>query len=963
METPFPRLHVGSTCPDENVLQRYVEHGLNSSVAAEVVAHSEQCERCRQVLAALGESAVSLPPVEPPRSRLGRYLLLERVGSGATGVVYAAFDPELDRRVALKLMRGDAGSAFRGELLERLRREAKALARVNHPNVVAVHDVGVEDAQIYITEEFVRGSNLETWLRASGRSPAEVMQMFQQAGRGLAAAHAVGLVHRDFKPANVLVGDDGRVRVVDFGMARSDAGPGEALSTAPSPPDVDALADTALPARPGSPLTRTGTVLGTPLYMSPEQHQARPADARSDQFSFCVSLHEALCAEHPFAGATYGELARATLSGEVRAPPKGVKMPPRWRDALLRGLRPRPEDRFPSMDALLDELARDPRAVQRRRLLIGAGIVAGVAVLAAGSFAAQRRRQLCSGGEAKLSGVWDAPRAATARTAFQRTGVSYAEAAWGNAQAMLDDYAHGWAAMHAEACEATRLRGEQSEEVLDLRMSCLSERLQGLDATVGLLASADAKTVQRSAALAGALPPLATCADVEALKAPLRPPADAATRAKVEQIRAQLAAGRALNETARYTEAKTVADAALQSARAVGYGPLVAEALELVGALEQRSRSDAAAEKAYEEAFTEGVASRADAVAEKVSARLVSQVGIDQGRHADGHRWARIARALLQRGASAALDPGGLQYSEGNLFLDEGLFEPALQQYRQSLALREKALPQRHPAIARTHNSVGRALWSLGRYDEALVEYRTALAMQEQLVPGHPDLAATHNNIGIVLTDQHKLDDALAELWKAEGIYEKAGGKDHPDVALALNNLADVLEKQQKLGEALELLDRAQAIWVKKLGPEHPHVMDGIYNIAVLHQEMGQLPLAKEELERALAMQQKVLGEDHPDLVDTTGSLGEVLCSLGQRQRGEELLRKAIGKIEGQASRQASLAQFRLSLAGAVWEDGRNRPEAVRLAKQAREDVARTAKGEEQRALVDAWLKAHPLRN
>ncbi|MFY0533529.1 serine/threonine-protein kinase [Nannocystis pusilla] len=298
-------------------------------------AHASRCEACRQLLSELASDATpthdpgaptrtpAADPADPaeldlplqPGARLGRYVVMSLLGAGGMGVVYAAHDPELGRPVALKLLRPHPAGPRR-ELEDRLRREAQAMARLSHPNVAAVHDVGQIGGRIFIAMELIRGQTLAAWLRAAPRARRDVLARFLLAGRGLAAAHAAGLVHRDFKPENVLVGDDGQVRVVDFGLARASGD--EPLSiTAQSGPGSEQLAD----------LTATGAVLGTPIYMAPEQHEGRPAEARSDQFSFCVALYTALYGQRPFAGDTVESLALAVRDGRLSPRPAAHACP------------------------------------------------------------------------------------------------------------------------------------------------------------------------------------------------------------------------------------------------------------------------------------------------------------------------------------------------------------------------------------------------------------------------------------------------------------------------------------------------------------------------------------------------------------------------------------------------------------------------------------------------------------
>ena len=308
-------------------------------------------------------------PGEAVPVTIGRFRVLSPLGAGGMSVVYGAYDERLDRRVAVKLLKGRGSPDSQARLL----REAQAMARLSHPNVVAVHEAGLWEDQVFIAMEFVKGQDLRAWLVQEPRAWPEVVEVFRAAGLGLAAAHQAGLVHRDFKPANVLLGDDGRARVVDFGLVRQ--------SDEPPPVPADSLVRAPIPgAGMHTTLTATGAILGTPAYMSPEQHLGRPADARSDQFSFCVALHEGLYGALPFAGDSLPLLADAVLSGRVRPVPEDSRVPAWLRAVVLRGLAVDPAARWPSMDELLDELGRDPDRLRRTRLraALGIGLVAAL---------------------------------------------------------------------------------------------------------------------------------------------------------------------------------------------------------------------------------------------------------------------------------------------------------------------------------------------------------------------------------------------------------------------------------------------------------------------------------------------------------------------------------------------------------------------------------------------------------
>ena len=323
-------------------------------------------------------SAVATPAALAAGGRLGRFVVLRPLGAGGMGTVYAAYDEELGRRLAVKLLHARPGGTLgRGRLL----REAQAMARLSHPNVVQIYEVGEHGPDVFVAMEYVEGGTLESWRHARAREPAEVVAMYVQAGRGLAAAHAAGLVHRDFKPENVLVGPDERPRVGDFGLARARGShdlddPGASMSN-PGASRSDVLA---------SPLTATGVLTGTPAYMSPEQFHGGPVDAASDQFSFCAALYEALYGRRPFAGETMAELILHVTGGDLLPPPADTGVPPRLFEHLRRGLAVDPRARWPSIDALLDQLAVDPQRDtsaaprERRRLALAMGLAVAAIV-------------------------------------------------------------------------------------------------------------------------------------------------------------------------------------------------------------------------------------------------------------------------------------------------------------------------------------------------------------------------------------------------------------------------------------------------------------------------------------------------------------------------------------------------------------------------------------------------------
>lgn len=561
--------------------------------------------RARIAEALFGETVAPPDPV-----KLDRFVILDKLGRGGMGVVYSAYDPELDRHVALKLLQSSRQGGD-PDARARLLREAQAQARLSHPNVVPVHDVGVIDEQVFIVMELVAGRDLRAWRDEAQPDWRAILAVYMQAGRGLAAAHQAGLVHRDFKPENALVGEDGRVRVLDFGLARG----GRPYQTPPRDKDASGahgrldgeragraielgLADTQRPASPSGPgasgsgsrdtggalldvaMTETGTILGTPAYMSPEQFAGQDVGQASDQFSFCVSLFEALFGERPFTGTTLAELGAALSAGEIREPAHG-DVPGRFLPILRRGMATRSEERYPSMDELLDALAYDPVLV-RRRWLLAAGALALVMVSAGVAYALSRGPGApavdpCGGAREAVAEVWNPTERAAVTEAILATGHPYAPRAAALVGDKLDAYAGAWAEMRRDACTAHQ-HGQQSGALLDRRMGCLEQRRHALQDAVSVLRAAGAGAVENTVLVVQELPPVEYCADVAALSAEVPPPEDPAVARRVEELVRVLSRAKAEEDAGGYERALALADEVSREAHALGYQPLVARA-------------------------------------------------------------------------------------------------------------------------------------------------------------------------------------------------------------------------------------------------------------------------------------------------------------------------------------------------------------------------------------------------
>jgi tetratricopeptide (TPR) repeat protein len=834
------------------------------------------------------------------------------------GVVYTAYDPELDRKIALKLLHptpGGGSSASSGK--RRLVREAQAMARLSHPNTIAVHDVGTHGDDVFVAMEYVDGWTLSAWLRRTNASWTEALSVLRQAGAGLAAAHAAGLVHRDFKPDNVMVAKDGRVRVLDFGLARETElreGASEEVSERSGPLAVD--------------LTRTGALLGTPAYMAPEQLEGKPADARSDQFSFCVALYEALHGQRPFAGDNIATLTFQVVSANVREPPTDSNVPAWIHRIILRGLKAEPDDRFPSMDALLAQLRRDPGAKRRRTMTIGATVVVVSAAVLWALWQKPETQELCGGGEERVAKVWGPARAGAVHDAFLAIGVPYAEETANKVKARLDGYAAEWARMHRSACEATHVRGEQSGELLDLRMACLGGRLEDLDALVEVLAQADEQVLQKAPQATASLRPLARCADTDALRAQVPPPEDADTANKVDAVRKQLAQARALHGAGKYEEGLEAASAAVEAAAELSYEPLQAEARLAEGRLKESLGDYPGSETSLKESFFLAAATRHDDVASEAAALLTVVVGYRLARHDEGLVWARHAEAAIERVGRDGVEEALLLHSRSAVLRAKGDLEAAVADAERALEIRERVLGADHHLVARSLNTLGNALYYNAQYDrareqfarsievlekavgaghptiapglsnlgsvafgqgdyvQAEANYRRALEIMSGTLPeGHPDLSAYYNNMGNVLLKRGDPEGSERDHRKALAIREANLDADHPHVAMSLDNIGGALVAQLRYEEAAGYHRRALVIREKRLGKDHRDVAMSRNNLGTALQYMERWEKAEEQFRLAAEIRKKALGPEHPDVALCVDNLGHVAAKQGQYRR------------------------------------------------------------------------------
>jgi len=813
---------------------------------------------------------------------LGRYLVLETLGEGATGQIYAAYDPHLDRRVAIKLLKPVPG-VDPALLQSRLLREGQAMARLSHPNVVSVHDVGTADGQVFVAMELVEGTSVRSWLEERSRPWRDVLAVFLQAGEGLGAAHAAGLVHRDFKPANVLVGRDAVVKVTDFGLALAAS---DFADTRPAAAPA-AFAGTHAPDRSTSAL-----LVGTPAYMSPEQREGRPLDARTDQYSFCVALFEGLTGHRP--------AAPAELPGPSGAPGSQRSVPGWVMRPVLRGLSESPQKRHPSMRALLDALRNDPARRRERWLAASALGALVVTALGAGYAWVEHRRLLCSGALGEVSTAWDGPRRDAVTRAFLGSDVPYAKDVLAAVVKELDGRARSWASMNVEACEATRLRGTQSEALLDRRMACLGRRLEEMRALTAVLARADATVVERAGQAVDSLPAISDCSSALSMTSPTEVPLPAAVRPRAEALERELAQAEALRETGQLRQAQEQARAAVAEASALNVSRLEARAHVLSAQVAADRGELADSERAWLDAIAAAEACQDDVLRAEAWTALTRVVGVEQARFREGHQLAAQANGVIQRLGRPARLEAEYQFALGGLHSREGREKEAIAELKRAVDQAHAVHDADDTRIASMLVTLGVSLRNSGQLAEAGSRLQEALGIVERrLGPMHPLVANTLYQLSSVYRRLGSFDLAWDTALRALAAREAVFGAGGLPVARSLNGLGILLQEQARYRDAEPYLRRALAIFVATLGPDHPDtaaVMNNLAN-AVMYWD----PVAAQQLRRrALAIQQKSLGLDHPEVANTESNLAATEFTLAHYAEALAEISRAISIREKQ---------------------------------------------------------------
>jgi tRNA A-37 threonylcarbamoyl transferase component Bud32/tetratricopeptide (TPR) repeat protein len=843
-----------------------------------------------------------------PGTLVGRYQIVEKLATGGMGVVFRAYDPELSRHVALKLVQQSSMDfdrlASAEEYEQRLLREAQALARLSHPNVVAAFDVGKVEGALFIAMELIDGVSLRRWLQVEPRSRADILHILLEAGRGLSAAHRAGVVHRDFKLSNVMVSAQGRAQVVDFGLARTI---GVARDHSPDGPiDLARELEGSMPVLndASGELTRTGTIVGTAGYIAPEQFEGVTSDERSDQFSYASSAFCALTGRVPYQGDTLADYRAALLRGE-RAPwPNSI--PRSIRSVIDRGLSLRPEERYPALDALLDDLERCARPVRRAPIVVGAAL--GLSLVASILAARERFSDPCPLDAQSFDRAWSGERRGHVERAFEASGNPRAADSFSAIAARLDDYRLRWQTAKQEACLAAHVRHEQSEQVLSLRNACLDSKLAQLDTVIGLFHQADAALVDRAPDALDALAQLRDCSDIAALVGESeRLPDDPVRRSQIEALQARWDTVQAVFATGRWNEGLELAQNLSVDAETVGYKPIQARAMShSLMALERLGRQEEAkALRPVTLAFA-SEAKVSDVVA-TLAVRLLL-LAIDGDRLAEAKAMLPLVDASLgMAGRPPALQIRLLTYQAAVLTAD-GNFQAAIDQLELALATCRQLGQEGLRSCLTPQRELGLVYWARRDAAGTRRELEAAVDVARQAYgPRHPNLLNEYNNLGYFMARLGILDVASRALAESKSIAATLPKNRQSANIPQVEGL--ILQKSGDPLAALPFLETAARELAAAYGEESAHVAETWYIWGTCLMDLGRPKDAATRFERALESRRK-MGARSGTIAEVAFALAEALWTLPpERRQARELAEQALALYREEGAVSAANAQ------------------------------------------------------
>ncbi|MEZ4379897.1 MAG: serine/threonine-protein kinase [Nannocystaceae bacterium] len=901
--------------------------------------------------------------------RVGRFVVQRHLDEGGMGLIFAALDEELGRPVALKILRAQQSEGSIGRA--RLLREAQALAKLSHPNVVTVYEVGEWSGHVYVAMELIEGRTLRGWLKLRRWGWRDVVDKLVQAGRGLAAAHKVGIIHRDFKPSNVLVGTDGRVRVLDFGLALA---PGASLPDIPlatgagAGPSSIVTGASSASAHLGDALTVAGAIAGTPAYMAPEQLAGRDVDARADQYAFCLTLFEGLYRERPWRAKTLKERRIELAASPEPAFPRSPRIPAHVRRVVRRGLDISPDRRYGSMDELLRDLSDDP--TRRRKWIVG-GAVAGVLLLGGGYGIARQEAAMndpCADTGGELRELWEERKDAV-RESITGVQKSYAEATWERLEPALGAYADAWGERRVEACHAHQ-SGAHDATLYGLAVGCLERRQVAYRALLTTFADADADVLSHAIQAADDLPLLDRCADVEALTSTIPPPEEAAVAEEVARLREALASARVELLLRRHAAGLTLSSQVVSRAAELAYRPLEAEALAVHGNLQLLAGDYEDAEATLTKAVWRHDLIRDDSGLAAAMGSLISCIGEQRGDYERAAALRPHADTVIERLGGGTRGEARLLAAFGQLSMRRGNADAALDLGARALAIVEELYGGEDRRICGALVALGNANVGKGRFAEAEAQYTRALAILEaKLGPDHPGITSVLNNLGSVRGMQGDVDGTLPYFQRALTIEEAVLGPEHPQIAGLLGNLGATFAAQDKHKEAREYLERSLAIEEKARGPDHPHVATTLHNLASVSADLGDFKAAKAYLERAMKIRKDKLEPDAPQLVAVYSDLGNINWELGRRAWALRYLEKArtlrLAKPDGGPPALLAKIQYRLAK---IYRDSKSKKQRAQGQAYAAEALAgfKALEGDDAEryaeliATIEGWLADEP---
>jgi tetratricopeptide (TPR) repeat protein len=771
----------------------------------------------------------------PSPTTVGRFEVRDRLGSGGMGIVYEAYDPQLDRRLALKVVRADASMAADGAA--RLVDEARAMAKLSHPNVLTVYEAGTVDTQVFIAMALVEGFTLRSWLEAAERSTDDILHALRDAGRGLSAAHAAGLVHRDFKPENVLVSAEGQVFVTDFGLARS-------FTADESGRWVEVSV--------GRNTTR---MAGTPAYMAPEQLRGQPVDARADQFAWCVTACEALTGRRPFDDTTLQRVAtEPDFVPEPVALPATLSVTRRVRTALERGLNVDPEQRFPSMGALLDA-SRPPR-----RAWVPLTVGTAVATMGIGA-AVMGQADPCPARPEQLDGVWDREIRDAAAGAFAASNMPYAERAWASVDARTAQYVDQWVGLEQRACR----------EEDDIARACLDRRKAEFGAVSKLLQLADAGVVEHAASMISTLPSLIDCTD-PALAVRVADDNTSSDRTAVDEARALLSAGR-------YDAARTKLDRLVKELD--NGDPAWLEVVSLQGEAALEAGDAAASAAAFERVLANASGTGGLLPTAVASVGLVEVQSVLSKTDFD-------AAAILARAAAIAVASAGnpprlrtkLESARAALEIEQGNFDQGIELVEHARGVLSELGDDTRLEQAELAILAAKALFRKQQFDTASRLADESLAIfEETLGPDHPTVGQALLLPGSVALVRGDLDAAERHYTRAAEVFARTLGKGHSDHAIALVSLANVARAKGDYEKARDLTAEGLEGMAASFPEDNRRVMAARGNLASLDHQLGNLGAARTQYLEIATQQRATLGE-HYELSITLANIARVEAEL-----------------------------------------------------------------------------------